>query len=65
MRGDSYVKRDSNLYHASDSINYPAINDYSRYLELVVLINILCKLAGHQLDAGVLQELHKKLKVEY
>lgn len=37
FRGDAYVKRDSNLYHASDSINYSTINDYRRYLELVIL----------------------------
>ena len=37
MRGDVYVKRDSNLYYASGSINCITINDYSRYLELVIL----------------------------
>lgn len=36
-RGDAYVKRDSNLYYASAYINYPAVNDYSRYLERVIL----------------------------
>ena len=57
MRGDAYVKRDSSLHYASGCINYPTVNDNCNNLELVVLT--LCKLAGHQLDADVLQELHK------
>ena len=36
-RGDAYVKRSTNMYYASCCINYPAINDYSRYLERVIL----------------------------
>lgn len=37
FRGDAYVKRDSSLHYASYCIDYPAVNDYRRYLELVIL----------------------------
>lgn len=36
-RGDAYVKRDSNLYYASDCIDCITVNNYSKYLELAVL----------------------------
>ena len=37
IKEGTYVKRDSNLYYASGCIDYSAINDNCRYLELVIL----------------------------